>query len=65
MRQWKLATPWKSDRASAMRHAAGKPFGLLAALAVGALFWATYQRFVRPRRDGKGPGDWPHSACSE
>jgi hypothetical protein len=65
MRQWKRATPSKSDRVSAMRRAAGKPFGVVAALAVGALFWATYRRFVRPSRGGKGSGDQPHSACSE
>jgi hypothetical protein len=65
MRRWKGPTPWKNDRASVVRRAAGKPFGAVAALVVGALFWATYRRFVRPRRGGKGSGDWPHSACSE
>jgi hypothetical protein len=48
-----------------MRRAAGKPIGFVAALAVGALFWATYRRFVRPGRSDEGSGDWPHSARSE
>jgi hypothetical protein len=65
MRQRDDGPPRNSSRCSAMRHAAGKPIGFVAALVVGALFWATYQRFVRPRRGGKGSGDWPHSACSE
>jgi hypothetical protein len=53
------------SRRSAMRHAAGKSIGFVAALAVGALFWATYRRFVRPGRSDEGSGDWAHSACSE
>lgn len=65
MKQVDGELPRNGSRRSAMRHAAGKPIGVLAALAVGALFWATYQRFVQPRRGGKGSGDWPHSACSE
>jgi hypothetical protein len=65
MKHWKRPAPWKGHDRSAMRHAAGKPLGVIAALAVGALFWATYRRFVGPRHGGKGPGDWPHSACSE
>ena len=65
MKQEDGGPPGNSSRRSAMRHAAGKPIGVLAALVVGALFWATYQRFVQPRRGGKGSGDWPHSACSE
>lgn len=65
MKHWKRPAPWQGQDRSPLRHAAGKPFGVVAALAVGALFWATYYRFVRPRRSGKCSGHWPHSACSE
>ena len=57
MKQEDGEPPRNSGRRSAMRHAAGKPIGVLAALVVGALFWATYRRFVRPSRGGKGSGD--------
>jgi hypothetical protein len=48
-----------------LRSPAGKLLAIVGALVAGALFWATYRRFVPPGRRNDGSGDWPHSACSE
>jgi hypothetical protein len=47
-----------------LRGLAGALPAVAGALVAGALFWATYRRFVKPGRQDERPDDRPHSARS-